>query len=183
MLLKRIQRELARVVVVDHRAPKSNLPKLAEIQLTPAQRLRKYISETWPLWNAFEVHAHESTSGSRPNATTAHRLREAGKILGLKVGAAFQYPAFQFDAGTGQPRAEMSELLSILPKDATGWRCAFWLAQPDRRLAAEQLPLELDAEGAIELLEVPSGARTPADVFPLNPGQVVAFARQEFRGA
>lgn len=73
--------------------------------------MRQHILDPWLLLNALEVHKHVATSGSKPNPTRAHRLRDAGKILGLKVGAAFQYPEFQFDTTTGQPRPEMPSYL------------------------------------------------------------------------
>jgi hypothetical protein len=135
------------------------------------------------MWNAHEVHEYVATTGSEPNATTASRLRSAGKIYGVKVGAAYQFPVFQFDAKTGQPLPEMAELLKLLPKDSDGWKTAFWLAQPNYRLATERALVDLDSDDALEQLDAPMPARTPAEVFAENPARVVAFARQEFHGA
>jgi hypothetical protein len=85
-------------------------------------------------------------------------LRQDHLLLGLWDGARFVHPTFQFDGITCAIRRGVSELLSVLPSDRSGWQQAFWLFQPHARL-----------EGL-----------TPADALVSNVQRVLEAARSSF---
>jgi len=73
-------------------------------------------------------------------------------------GVASRSPAFQFD-DLGQPLKRLPELIAVLPgRPGDGFRnAALWLFAADAAL----------------------GGRNPADVFPNEPGRVIALRRHQ----
>jgi len=97
---------------------------------------------------------------SRANGinNTASRLRRGGELLGAWNGREFLHPTFQFQPDTGRLMPEMKTLLSVLPKDRSGWRQAIWLFQRHGQLDGKR----------------------PADVFQKDPDAVIKAARSDF---
>jgi hypothetical protein len=99
--------------------------------------------------------------GNNLDRYTGH-LRSIGALLAVWSAPEriYRYPDFQFDS-SGALRAEVSDLLKLLPSDEEdrgGWRRAFWLYWPHALLDGE----------------------TPAHVFVSDPQRVVDAARREF---
>lgn len=94
-------------------------------------------------------------------AQAAATLRATGRLLGVwsSTQRTFVHPTLQFDA-KGCVRPDVDSLLAALPADGDegGWRRAFWLYGVRDALAGQ----------------------CPADVFPNDPGKVLALARAEF---
>jgi hypothetical protein len=82
--------------------------------------------------------ASKRTSRSRQSI---ERLRRAGRLLGLRVGAQWRYPQWQFspDAAGGVVPG-LDEVLRALALSPTG--SAFWLLKPAERLGGHP-PIEL----------------------------------------
>jgi len=69
------------------------------------------------------------------------RLRRAGRLLGLRVGAQWRYPRWQFSTDfPGGVVPGLEEVLRALALSPTG--AAFWLLQPAERLGGRS-PIEL----------------------------------------
>lgn len=96
-----------------------------------------------------------------PRMVASHARKE-GRIIGAWDGSAFRYPVFQFD-DVGQPLKRLPELISILPMDADGSmrNAMLWLFAPD---------------GAL-------GERSPAEVFPIDAGRVIALRQHRLSTA
>lgn len=96
-------------------------------------------------------------------AVRGERLRSQRRLMGVWSSRSntFVYPEFQFDE-SGRPRAELPELLAILPADEVsgGWREAFWLYSPHALL----------------------DGKSPAEVFSEDPKRIIDVARTEFSG-
>ncbi len=90
----------------------------------------------------------------------ASRRRRERRLFGARFRGSYRYPAFQFIPGTGEPHAELTKLVALLPSSHDGWTAALWLFQPTGRLG---------------------GAR-PADVFSRDPAAVIDAARRDFQG-
>lgn len=137
--------------------PPSDSDANRRLQLARERRERLLAHEKW--LNAPAVHIQQ---GGDPDAqginNTASRLRRRGELLGAWNGREFLHPEFQFQPDTGRLMPEVKALLSILPKDRSGWRQIFWLYQRHAQL---------------------DGAR-PADVFPKDPHAVIKAARSDF---
>jgi CheY-like chemotaxis protein len=127
------------------------------LQLARERRDQLLRDEKWI--DAPAVHVQQ---GGRPDSqginNTASRLRRGGELLGAWNGREFLHPTFQFQPDTGRLMPEMKTLLSILPKDRSGWRQALWLFQRHRQLEGQR----------------------PADVFQRNPESVIKAARSDF---
>ena len=127
------------------------------LQLARERRDQLLRDEKWI--DAPAVHVQQ---GGRPDSqgvnNTASRLRRGGELLGAWNGREFLHPTFQFQPDTGRLMPEMKTLLSILPKDRSGWRQALWLFQRHGQLEGQR----------------------PADVFQRNPESVIKAARSDF---
>lgn len=86
-------------------------------------------------------------------------LRRAGLLLAVWDGKRYLYPAVQIDRETRQLRPRATELFDLLPKDPSGWQQALWLYQPHATLCG----------------------KTPAEVFPKDPGEAIKAARRSFQ--
>ena len=109
--------------------------------------------------DASAVHVQQ---GGRPDSqginNTPSRPGGGGEFLGVWNGREFVHPTFQFQLDTGRLMPEMKTLLSILPKDRSGWRQALWLFQRHGQLEGKR----------------------PADVFQKDPKAVIEAARSDF---
>lgn len=119
----------------------------------------------------------------------AHRMRDAGELLGLwsPDEQSFYYPPFQFGRD-GRPRPRLTEFLAALgglptyspSEDPSGWGRMDWLLQ--RRSSLSELGV---AEGrsvdgiAPDEDHLSRSARAPVEVFPLDPEAVIATARAD----
>jgi hypothetical protein len=101
---------------------------------TEAQVAREEI-----LRNSISVsEAAEKTGRSRQ---AIERLRRAGRLLGLRVGAQWRYPGWQFSSDCpGGVVPGLEEVLRTLALSPTG--AAFWFLQPTERLGGHS-PIEL----------------------------------------
>jgi hypothetical protein len=137
--------------------PPSDSDADRRLQLARERREQLLAQEKW--LNAPAVHLQQ---GGDPDAqginNAASRLRRRSELLGAWNGREFLHPAFQFQPDTGRLMPEIKTLLSILPKDRSGWRQTFWLFQRHAQL---------------------DGAR-PADVFQKDPEAVIKAARSDF---
>lgn len=127
------------------------------LQLARERRDQLLTQEKWI--DAPAVHLQQGgKADSQGINNTASRLRRRGELLGAWNGREYMHPTFQFHPDTGLLMSEMKTLLSVLPKDRSGWRQALWLFQRHAQL---------------------EGAR-PADVFSKNPDRVIQAARSDF---
>ncbi len=127
------------------------------LQLARERRDQLLRDEKWI--DAPSVHVQQGGKpGSQGVNNTASRLRRGGELLGAWNGREFLHPTFQFQPDTGRLMPEMKTLLSILPKDRSGWRQALWLFQRHAQLDGQR----------------------PADVFQKNPESVIKAARSDF---
>lgn len=127
------------------------------LQLARERRDQLLRDEKWI--DAPTVHVQQGgRADSQGINNTASRLRRGGELLGAWNGREFLHPTFQFQPDTGRLMPEMKTLLSILPKDRSGWRQALWLFQRHGQLEGQR----------------------PADVFQKNPESVIRAARSDF---
>jgi len=127
------------------------------LQLARERRDQLLRDEKWI--DAPAVHVQQGgRSDSQGINNTASRLRRGGELLGAWNGREFLHPTFQFQPDTGRLMPEMKALLSILPKDRSGWRQALWLFQRHGQLDGKR----------------------PADVFQNDPDAVIKAARSDF---
>lgn len=125
--------------------------------------LSALLADTTRFFDSDTVGRHLSGDAQHaaPRIVAGH-ARNEGRIIGAWDGRAFRYPAFQFD-DFGQPLKRLPELISISPTDADGSRrnAMLWLFAPD---------------GAL-------GERSPAEVFPIEPGRVIALRQHRLSTA
>lgn len=98
---------------------------------------------------------------SDPKAAAGSARREE-RLFAAWDGERFHYPAFQFEPGGG-PRAETAALIQVLPRDRNGQiglDAVLWVFTPDAAL--DEL--------------------SPSEMFPVDPGRVIALARHRLRG-
>lgn len=140
-----------------HEDPPGEADSERQLQLARERRDQLLRDEKWI--DAPAVHVQQ---GGRPNSqgvnNTASRLRRGGELLGAWNGREFLHPTFQFQPDTGRLMPEMKALLSILPKDRSGWRQALWLFQRHGQLEGKR----------------------PADVLQKDPEAVIKAARSDF---
>ena len=87
------------------------------------------------------VSASEAAQQTGRSRQAIERLRRAGRLLGLRVGAQWRYPEWQFSAdSSGGVVPGLEEVLRALALSPTG--AAFWLLRPAERLGG-QPPIEL----------------------------------------
>jgi hypothetical protein len=97
-------------------------------------------ADKWAKWRGVK---------SNPSAALGKYKRQL-RVFAVRDSKQDLYPAFQF-ADTAEPRAEMSQILRVVPESARGWPLLSWF------------------EARNELLD----GRKPSDVFSKNPGAVV----------
>ncbi len=137
--------------------PPGDVDSERRLLLARERRDQLLVSEKWI--DAPTVHVQQGgKSDSQGINNTASRLRRRGELLGAWNGREFLHPTFQFQPDTGRLMPEMKALLSILPKDRSGWRQALWLFQRHGQLDGKR----------------------PADVFQKNPESVIKAARSDF---
>jgi CheY-like chemotaxis protein len=128
-----------------------------QLQLARERRDQLLRDEKWI--DAPAVHVQQGgRADSQGINNTASRLRRGGELLGAWNGREFLHPTFQFQPDTGRLMPEMKTLLSVLPKDRSGWRQALWLFQRHGQLDGKR----------------------PADVFQKDPDAVIKAARSDF---
>ncbi|HEX7324758.1 MAG TPA: hypothetical protein VF292_05340 [Rhodanobacteraceae bacterium] len=119
----------------------------------------------------------------------AHRMRDAGELLGLwsPDEQTFYYPPFQFGRD-GRPHPRLTEFLAALgglptyspSEDPSGWGRMDWLVQRRRSLGELGVAEARSIDGiAPEEDRLAQGARAAVDVFLLNPDAVIAMARAD----
>jgi hypothetical protein len=87
------------------------------------------------------VSAAEAARRTGRSRQAIERLRRAGRLLGLRVGARWRYPGWQFSADSpGGVVPRLDEVLRHLELSPTG--AAFWLLRPAERLGGRP-PIEL----------------------------------------
>jgi len=87
------------------------------------------------------VSVSEAAQRTGRSRQSIERLRRAGRLLGLRVGAQWRYPQWQFSADSlGGVVPGLEEVLRALALSPTG--AAFWLLQPSERLGGHP-PVEL----------------------------------------
>jgi hypothetical protein len=94
-------------------------------------------------------------------AQTANRLRNDRKIFGVKHAGKCWHPRAQFDLDNCRVWPVVQELLTVLPRESSGWRNLFWLFEPRKSL----------------------GGKRPADVLGTRPEEVLKVAREAFEGS
>ena len=119
-----------------------------QLQLARERRDQLLREEKWI--DASAVHVQQ---GGRSDSQG-----ERGELLRAWNGREFIHPAFQFQLDTGRLMPEVKTLLSILPKDRSGWRQVLWLFQRHGQLEGKR----------------------PADVFQKDPKAVIEAARSDF---
>ncbi|HTV06673.1 MAG TPA: hypothetical protein VME86_14995 [Acidobacteriaceae bacterium] len=137
--------------------PPADADSERQLQLARERRDQLLRDERWI--DAPAVHVQQGgRADSQGINNTASRLRRGGELLGAWNGREFLHPTFQFQPDTGRLMPEMKTLLSILPKDRSGWRQALWLFQRHAQLDGKR----------------------PADVFQNDPDAVIKAARGDF---
>jgi len=137
--------------------PPSDADSERQLQLARERRDQLLRDEKWI--DAPAVHIQQGgKADSQGINNTASRLRRGGELLGAWNGREFLHPIFQFQPDTGRLMPEMKTLLSILPKDRSGWRQVLWLFQRHGQLEGKR----------------------PADVFLKDPDAVIKAARSDF---
>lgn len=87
------------------------------------------------------ISASEAAEKTGRSRQAIERLRRAGRLLGLRVGAQWRYPEWQFSADSpGGVVPGLDETLRALALSPTG--AAFWLLRPAERLGGHA-PIEL----------------------------------------
>jgi hypothetical protein len=87
------------------------------------------------------ISASEAAEKTGRSRQAIERLRRAGRLLGLRVGAQWRYPEWQFSADSpGGVVPGLEEVLQALALSPTG--AAFWLLRPAGRLGGHA-PIEL----------------------------------------
>jgi len=86
------------------------------------------------------VNVSEAARQTGRSRQAIERLRRAGRLLGLRVGAQWRYPGWQFSTDSpGGVVPGLEEVLRALALSPTG--AAFWLLQPAERLGGRP-PIE-----------------------------------------
>jgi hypothetical protein len=83
---------------------------------------------------------------SRRTRQAVDKQRRAGHLLGVRVGPAWRYPAWQF--ADGQPLAGLREVLAAL-RGASPWAMAAFFLSRNARLGARR-PLDVLRRGEVE---------------------------------
>lgn len=87
------------------------------------------------------VGAAEAARRTDRSRQSIERLRRAGRLLGLRVGAQWRYPLWQFSSDTpGGIVPGLGEVLGALALSPAG--AGFWLLKPAERLGG-QAPIDL----------------------------------------
>lgn len=77
--------------------------------------------------------ATAASSMTRKASQFAADQRKAGKLFGVRFGAAWHYPRFQFDSKRNGA-AETKEVLAALSPDEQGWNRLQWFLEPHEKL-------------------------------------------------
>ena len=97
----------------------------------------------------------EEHSQAQNRHALAARWRKEGRIFGVPYRGQTLYPAFQFDALSGEVKPSTREVIARLPRDhMSDWECALWWTAANGWLAG----------------------RRPVDVLDDDPEAVVAAA-------
>jgi hypothetical protein len=128
--------------------------------------MRNHILGTWAMFTETDLH----DLGIHPTTP----------LLRLQVGPDHLIPAFQFTPD-GQVRPGVEKLLQLLPSDPTGWKQAFWLAEPTDDLHPKGfLPVEGHSRNTWSRFHAPAEPIAPIECFPIDPEAVLAHATQQF---
>jgi len=173
----------------------SSNPTYMESLLTPEQRairrrddlLKIARHEAWPQSDALCQQLRvTSPVASREQSA---RDRADGHLLGIWSAEehTFYHPNFQFCA-EGHVHSQLPELLTALSaiptfapnQDPGGWGRLGWLYQPRGALSELSIAENASEDGvAPNEAHLARDARTPAEVFCIHAGAVIALARED----
>ncbi len=97
------------------------------------------VEEEFGLLSSGEVAARQGSA----NRQLAYDQRRTGRLLGIRRGARWVYPGFQFDAD-GQPRMVVAEVARL--GSSAGWTAAdvlLWFTTPTTYLPDDKRPVDL----------------------------------------
>lgn len=143
--------------------------------------------EVWP--TSETINRLMSALSSSECRTAAANARTAEELLGAwsEVDREFYHPIFQF-APDGSVHPRFPGLLKALSRnpalshseDPSGWGRLGWMYQPRRSLSELSLAEWASSSGISEQEgELDTRARTPAEVFQVAPGAVIALANED----
>lgn len=127
-------------------------PQLAAA-LQATENIWRRVRENYGTPTGREVAALLSPGTDSPRF--AARLREAGKIIGVKRLGRFEYPGFQFDLNARRIKPVIEPLLQLTER--IGWDqhdLVLWLMSPTTYFEDDGPPIiHLEDDGLLEILE------------------------------
>jgi hypothetical protein len=120
----------------------------------------QFMSE-YERWTSADI-AQQSTSLARNQASTASRWAKEKKVFAIDYQGQKWFPTFQFQ--DGRPIPEVSQVLEVFPKHATGWQLAYFFTAPNANISGRK-PYELLKTNPSRVVSLAQAFVHPADVF------------------
>jgi hypothetical protein len=121
---------------------------------------QQFMSE-YPRWVSADI-AQQSTSLAKNQASTASRWAKEKKVFGIDYQGQKWFPTFQFQ--DGRPIPEVSQVLEVFPKHATGWQLAYFFTAANANISGRK-PYELLKTDPSRVVSLARAFVHPADVF------------------
>lgn len=116
-----------------------------ELDIDNAKLRAEYLQETLLLTET-EVAAVSGTRQQNKRESVSVWKRE-GKLFAVRHSGIDLYPAFQFEDGA--PLPIMERILTVLPKDMSGWQVAMWFASGNGWLGGDEPQERLSEPDAV----------------------------------